>query len=121
MSYRTLKRNVIRCIKKKFENKEHVDLKRKIKFFFRTFFEGYVDEVDFYIEPTIKMELCKLEITDLSFKFKKDYIQLTVTLGRPGLLVGRYGSTIDNLMSSLTSYVGKKVKIYIIESKLWNC
>ena len=41
------------------------------------------------------------------------------TLERPGLLIGRYGKTIDALKKRLSDLKNFPVEIFIIESKLW--
>lgn len=60
-----------------------------------------------------------LEITDVAVKNKRSYVKVTITLGRPGLLIGKMGSTIDALTLYLEKVLEKKFEINIIESKLW--
>lgn len=60
-----------------------------------------------------------LEITDVRVKNKLCYVVVTVTLGRPGLLIGKMGETIDDLTLYLEKILEKKVLIKIKESKLW--
>ena len=60
-----------------------------------------------------------LEITDVVVKNKRSYVEVTITLGRPGLLIGKGGSTIDALILYLERVLEKKFEIKIIESKLW--
>lgn len=60
-----------------------------------------------------------LEITDVQVKNKLCYVKIVVTLGRPGLLIGRGGETIDALTLYLEKILEKKILISIEESKLW--
>lgn len=71
----------------------------------------YFDEHDIYRSV--------LEITDIQSKFKSNEIIITITLGRPGLLIGKGGKDIDKLTKYLTRRFDKEVQIKIIESKLW--
>lgn len=88
---------------------------RKLKSLFRTFFEGCYE-----VEPLYEdgFPVSQMEITDLSFAFKDGLTEMTVTLCRPGLLIGKAGRTINELEKVL-SEPDQKVKILIVESKLW--
>lgn len=102
--------------------KNHIELfskeegkKRELKNAFRLYFEG-IESMK--IEPIEPMSVFKLGITDIQFEFKPEVIEMTITLERPGLLIGKGGRTIDGV----TEFLSKKdtpVKIKIIESKLW--
>ena len=59
--------------------------------------------------------LNELGITDISLKNGV----LAITLLRPGLLIGKKGSTIDQLQKYLSEDKAL-LKIKIIESKLWS-
>jgi len=84
------------------------------KFHIRSFFDGSE-----YVEPMVNVSLSSLGITNLSFrKFKKEIV-ITITLERPGLLIGKGGSTINRLESYLST-PELPVNIEIIESRLWN-
>jgi ribosomal protein S3 len=87
-------------------------LKRNIHYFF----EGY----DEYLDPIVNCPISMLEIHNFEFKRFKDRIELTITLQRPGLLIGKGGSTISGLEGYLTQNIDFPVKILIKESKLWN-
>jgi ribosomal protein S3 len=60
-----------------------------------------------------------LEITDVVVKNKWYCVKVTITLGRPGLLIGKAGKTIDALVLYLEKILEKNVVISIKESKLW--
>ena len=69
-------------------------------------------------------KLPALGITNIEFEFgdkSKDIFdyEITVTLERPGLLIGKGGRTIDELTEILTEQLKGRVKIYINESSLW--
>ena len=89
---------------------------RKLKSLFRTFFEGCYETEPLYGENGFPVS--KMEITDLGFVFKDGVTEMTVTLGRPGLLIGKGGRTLFALEECLSD-VDQKVKILIIESTLW--
>ena len=69
----------------------------------------------FLNENNIKKDI--LKITDVNAKKKMNKIIVTITLGRPGLLIGKGGKTIDDLNGYLADRFKKEVKIKIIESK----
>ena len=71
----------------------------------------------FFINKDITRQT--LEITDVVVKNKLTHVKVTVTLGRPGLLIGKMGRTIDALTLYLEKILEKKVEISIKESKLW--
>lgn len=58
-------------------------------------------------------------ITNVVVKNKKSRIFITITLERPGILIGKAGRTIDGLENYLVRIFEKPVKISIKESKLW--
>jgi len=77
---------------------------KRIKLSFLTYFDGTyeIDSVE-NTSDTYTMGVCKLE-------YEKNI--LTVHLRRPGLLIGKKGSTIDGLSEYL------KCKIHIVEVDL---
>jgi len=84
------------------------------KYYISCFFDGSE-----YVEPMVNVSLSSLGITNLSFRrFKKETV-ITITLERPGLLIGKGGSTIDKLQEYLST-PELPVRINIIESRLWN-
>jgi hypothetical protein len=82
---------------------------------FEMYFNGFEDEV----EPQSNLSTFSLGITNFEFEFKSNLLVMTVTLLRPGLLIGKRGSTIEGLTKYLTSE-NEPVEIKIKESKLWN-
>jgi ribosomal protein S3 len=60
-----------------------------------------------------------LLITDVSLRLGDKEHTLTITLERPGLLIGKAGRHIDALRDRLTSGLGHPIKIEIIEDKKW--
>jgi len=60
-----------------------------------------------------------LLITDVSLKLGKEEHVLTITLERPGLLIGKAGRHIDALRDRLKSGIGHPVRIDISEDKQW--
>lgn len=47
----------------------------------------------------------------------KDFVTVIITLKRPGLLIGKRGSTIDELESRLSYLFNRKTKVEIVEVK----
>ena len=109
----------------------------KIKCTIKWFFDG--DENEYYnqmIKPKIKnFPLYRLGIHNIIAKRETKtkysifntgievgdvYINITITLDRPGLLIGKAGSTYDLLLKYLEDTLSSKIHIHIIESKLWN-
>lgn len=91
---------------------------KNLKRLFRLYFEGIPYET-FGVEPIVSIPVRDFEITDIQFEFKKDMIDMIITLGRPGLLIGRKAETIDNLQVFLSEREGDKVRLIVNESKLW--
>ena len=60
-----------------------------------------------------------LEITDVVVKNKRSCVKVTITLGRPGILIGKGGNNIDAITLYLERVLEKKFEIKMIESKLW--
>lgn len=60
-----------------------------------------------------------LLITNVSLKLGKEEHILTVTLERPGLLIGKGGRDIYALQERLTKGLGHPTKIHIVEDKQW--
>ena len=60
-----------------------------------------------------------LLITDVSLRLGEKEHTLTITLERPGLLIGKAGRHIDALRDRLTSGLGHPTKIEIVEDKQW--
>ena len=60
-----------------------------------------------------------LLITDVSLKLGDEEHTLTITLERPGLLIGKAGRDIDALQERLSSGLGHPTKILIVEDKQW--
>lgn len=94
-------------------NKDSIN---RIKSLFRAFFEGWDGNG---IDAQTPLVVSQLEITNLEFDFKPKKLILTVTLGRPGLLIGKGGRTIDALAEWLSDE-NQKVEIRIKESTLWH-
>lgn len=88
----------------------------RIKSLFRAFFEGWDGDGS---DAQVPLLISQLQITNLEFDIKPEKIILTVTLCRPGLLIGKAGRTIDALTKWLSER-NQEVEIKIVESKLWH-
>jgi hypothetical protein len=49
----------------------------------------------------------------------RSVVDIHITLGRPGLFIGKGGSQIDEIQEHLSKVVDKPVKIYIHEFNVW--
>lgn len=104
------------------ELKKRTDKIKELKGSFRTFFEGVSDLCPQVYDTYIHVST--MEITNLEFNFLledesgKKRIEMTVTLGRPGILIGKGGRTLAALEKYLSDD-DYNVKILIKESNLW--
>lgn len=89
-------------------------IQQRLKRKFRAFFEGWETND----EAVVQIPVERLGVTNIEMIKSKGNIELEVTLERPGLLIGKGGSTIDALQKYL-SEVDNPVVIKIVESKLW--
>lgn len=68
---------------------------------------------------TNDMSRIPMGITNVDFKKEKDILNITVTLERPGLLIGKTGRNIDGLRKALKKCLKQKVEVLLIEDKSW--
>lgn len=61
----------------------------------------------------------RLQITNIQVEIKEKLIIITVTLERPGLLIGKGGKDIDAISKRINEWLDKSVKIEIKESNIW--
>ena len=64
----------------------------------------------------LQFQIHKIEVTLNS----NDEIEANITLGRPGLLIGKAGRTILDLIEYMNRVIDKKVVINILEFDPWN-
>jgi ribosomal protein S3 len=81
---------------------------RKIK----TWFQHYFQENDLHIGI---WQLHHIEVVT-----SKNDIVITITLGRPGMLIGKGGQTIDEITKRLSDWFEKPVKIKINEYNVFS-
>lgn len=89
-------------------------IEERIKYFFKIFFDG-----NDYKQPQSNYSSHYYEFHSFEFKHSKDEIIMTVTLGKPGLFIGKGGNQIARLASYINIGVNKKVKISIKEFNIW--
>ena len=90
------------------DDKNYVKTLKEIKSTMTTFFDG-----------DHEAHILSLGVTGINLQFKDDKILVDITLERPGLLIGKSGSSIKKLIEILSKALKKEVKVNIIESKLW--
>jgi len=90
---------------------------RDIRTFIRVYYEGW--ESNDEVAAINKHGLQSLGITNIKVNNKKSKIIVIITLVRPGILIGKGGSEIDNLTRYLSEHMDKPVVIHVIESRLW--
>ncbi len=49
----------------------------------------------------------------------EEIVNVTITLERPGIFIGKAGSTINQITTFLTMYLNKTVKIHLKEFNPW--
>lgn len=96
--------------------------KSKFKNLFRIYFEGYYGHEQIN-DVAINVSTFEIEKIDFAFGVDPDnkgkrLVRMIVTLGRPGILIGKGGRTIKGLEKYLSD-ANDTVKIEVIESKLW--
>ena len=87
--------------------KEDVN-ERQTKYWFRQYFE------DNDLHPGI------WQLHHIGVVTSKSDIVVTITLGKPGLLIGKSGRTIDEITKCLSDWLEKPVKIKINEYSVWS-
>ncbi len=88
---------------------------RSIKNAFRLFFEGWNG-----YNPVIDIPISRFGVTNLEFSEVDGRTEMMITLERPGILIGKAGSTLDAIQEYLSNHHERPVKILITESKLWS-
>lgn len=110
-------------VKSFFVDEEQQKMKQRIKNSFRNYFEG-ISSLDIEPEfnkpvgyPVYNFGICKID-----FKFRKKQTEMIINLERPGLLIGKAGTTINGVTEYLNNCrdeYSPPIKITIIESNLW--
>ena len=59
-----------------------------------------------------------LGVTNFRMSIRKGVRHVTVTLERPGILIGKSGSTINGVEKQMSQYM--PTEIHIVESRLWS-
>lgn len=72
-----------------------------------------------YFDTRQGFDLCQLEITNIHIGTRRGIVEMTVTLCKPGLLIGVEGKTLTMLEGHIQRRVEKPFRIIIKESKLW--
>jgi small subunit ribosomal protein S3 len=73
---------------------------------------------DFYIRNLIRTELSRAAVSDIKIKRMSDYIEIIVTVARPGIIFGRNGLDLNLYKEALSEKTGRKVNIKIVEEKV---
>ena len=95
--------------------KKQQDSINNFLYHFRFYFEGndYLPQIHETIFP-----INRFEISNLEYEFDRDTLLVSITLQRPGILIGKVGRTIDGLNEYL-----KKFDIHVSgikECRMWN-
>ena len=96
----------MKLFKKKFKSKPWIQ-ERQVKRSINQFFQN---------EDIIRQSL---EITNVIIRQTKKKLTITITLERPGLIIGKGGKIIDSLKKYLEMLYEIEITILILESKLW--
>jgi len=102
----------------------------RVRSAFRTFFEGVINEIDFFddvydssttsyfIEPQTTIKLSDLAITNLKVYKYKGFLTLEITTSRPGICVGKGGRFIDSYTKFISDYIDQpNFKVRLKEHK----
>ena len=81
---------------------------RRIKYWFQQYFEDN------------NLPYGTWQLHHIGVVTRKSDIVVTITLGRPGLLIGKSGQTIDEITKRLSDWLEKPVKIKINEYSVWS-
>lgn len=81
---------------------------RRIKYWFQQYFEDN------------NLPYGTWQLHHIGVVTRKSNIVVTITLGRPGLLIGKGGQTIDEITKRLSDWLEKPVKIKINEYSVWS-
>ena len=100
----------IRNLKRRWFQEEY-PLRRLVASFLRGVLENEFDSKNYSVDS--------LQITKITAKESKNKLDVYIELGRPGLLIGKGGSTFDMVKSRLQAYFQKDVEIHIKESIIW--
>lgn len=72
------------------------------------------------VEPAVDIPVSKLGINSFEFDLSFNELTITITLERPGLMIGKGGKTIFELEKFLsTREYCVPVKLQLKDSKLW--
>lgn len=96
-------------------NNYDTTISKRVRIAIKHFFTKYED----FGECNYK-QLYDLQIHAIGTNETNDKIEVIITLERPGLIIGKAGSTIDALTAHLKTELKKDVKINVKESELWN-
>lgn len=102
-----------------FRSKAAVRLEKQLKVYLRAYFEPPQYESGGNRAQYICPVGC-LEITNIFVQTNRQGIVLMeITLGKPGLLIGPKGKTIDSLTQYIGSRIPQPLEIIVKESTLW--
>ena len=75
--------------------------------------------IAFFWQDRFGHDTGQLGITDIEKDEDEENIKIGITLKRPGLLIGKYGRTLDDITNFLTDFLEKQVTIQILESPFY--
>ncbi len=78
---------------------------------------GYANQLheDFALRKIIGKELANAGVSHIDIERSANKIEVTVFTAKPGIVIGKRGTKVDELKSSLEKTTGKKVKLNIQE------
>jgi predicted RNA-binding protein YlqC (UPF0109 family) len=92
----------------------------KVKYTIQSYFDGFSVFGLIDSPPVIKdLNTRDMGIHKVTVKTKSDRINITICLDRPGLIIGKKGSTIEALKKHLEGIFNKKIHISIKEFNVW--
>ena len=99
------------------EINRQINIENKFKYEFKYFFQG-----DEYGVPPFGLlrDITIFHIIDFKFKHTESSVDIEIWLGRPGLLIGGGGDTIDSLTKYLNDNLSVEIKLSLKEKSIWD-
>lgn len=89
--------------------------KHKSAWFANTRIYPKLIEEDYKIRKYIESQLSNASIASIYIERKVDQIEINIHTGRPGIVLGKMGTGIEQLRENLHGLINKKIRINIIE------
>ena len=79
----------------------------------------YFQNTRHYIGETNDLSMLVCLTTDIRAYRYRSHIEIEITTHRPGLYIGAYGRTIDQIQEHISDYFNKEIRIALKEPNFW--